>query len=108
MDKKRKLSLALSLITKPKILVLDEPTLGLDVISRKELWSLINYYKKHTLILFTTHYIEEAEEYADEIAIINKGKIVIQGNKMKIIKSAKAKNFTDAFIKLSGGKNYDA
>lgn len=102
---KRKLSLAMALITEPKILILDEPTLGLDVISRKELWSLINLYKKDVLIIFTTHYIEEAEKYADDIAIISNGKIVAHGNKNAIIKKAHVKNFTDAFIKLAGGYN---
>lgn len=100
---KRKLSLAIALITEPKILILDEPTLGLDVVARKELWSLINSYKNEILILFTTHYIEEAEKYADDIAIISKGKIVAHGNQKQIIDIAKTSSFTDAFIKLAGG-----
>ncbi|MCQ2776611.1 MAG: hypothetical protein MJ217_02705 [Bacilli bacterium] len=57
------------------------------------------------LIIFTTHYIEEAEKYADDIAIISKGKIVAHGNKKQIIKIAKTKTFTDAFIKLAGEHN---
>lgn len=102
---KRKLSLAMALITEPKILILDEPTLGLDVIARKELWSLINSYKNEMLIIFTTHYIEEAEKYADDITIISKGKIVAQGNQKQIIEKANVQTFTDAFIKLAGGYN---
>lgn len=102
---KRKLSLAMALITEPKILILDEPTLGLDIIARKELWTLINSYKDKMLVLFTTHYIEEAEKYADDIAIISKGKIVAHGNQKQIIEKAKTSSFTDAFIKLAGGYN---
>ena len=101
----RKLSIAIALINNPKILFLDEPTLGLDVISRKELWKIIENLKKNTTIILTTHYMEEAEKLSDRIGIMSKGKLVAVGTPKELIKLSKQKNFEDAFICLStGGK----
>ncbi len=100
----RKLSIALSLINEPKILFLDEPTLGLDVIARRELWNVIEKLKGKITIILTTHYMEEAEKLSDRIGIMNKGNLIEVGTKDEIIKKAKTSNFEDAFVKLSGGE----
>ena len=102
---KRRLNLAMALISKPKVLILDEPTLGLDVKSRKELWNIINDFKKDSTVLFTTHYLEEAEKYADRIAIMNKGKIALCGTKEEILAKSKSDSFEDAFLKYAGGED---
>ena len=99
----RKLSLAISLINEPKILFLDEPTLGLDVISRKELWHILDNLKGKITIILTTHYMEEAEYLSDRIAIMNNGKLVTVSSCKEILKSTKTKKLEDAFIKLVGG-----
>lgn len=96
----RKLSIAISLINDPKILFLDEPTLGLDVISRHDLWKIIELLKGKTTIILTTHYMEEAEALSDRIGIMNKGKLIELGTSKELIKKAKTKNFEDAFIKI--------
>lgn len=96
----RKLSIAISLINDPKILFLDEPTLGLDVISRHDLWKVIELLKGKTTIILTTHYMEEAEVLSDRIGIMNKGKLIELGTSKELIKKAKTKNFEDAFIKI--------
>lgn len=96
----RKLSIAISLINNPKILFLDEPTLGLDVISRHDLWKVIELLKGKTTIILTTHYMEEAEALSDRIGIMNKGKLIELGTSKELIKKAKTKNFEDAFIKI--------
>ena len=95
----RKLSIAISLINSPKILFLDEPTLGLDVISRHDLWNIIESLKGNTTIILTTHYMEEAEKLSDRIGIMNKGKLIELGTAKELIKKKKAKTFEDDFIK---------
>ncbi len=72
---KRKLSIAMALISEPKVLFLDEPTLGLDVLARRELWKTIAALKGRITILLTTHYMEEAQQLADRIAIMIDGEI---------------------------------
>ncbi len=96
----RKLSIAISLINDPLILFLDEPTLGLDVISRQDLWKVINSLKGKTTIILTTHYMEEAEKLSDRIGIMNKGKLIEVGTSKELMKKAKTKTFEDAFIKI--------
>ena len=96
----RKLSIAISLINNPIVLFLDEPTLGLDVISRRELWKVIKSLKGNTTIILTTHYMEEAEELSDRIGIMNKGKLIRLGTAKELMSSVKAKSFEDAFIKI--------
>lgn len=100
----RKLSIALSLINDPKILFLDEPTLGLDVISRKELWKVINNLKGKVTIILTTHYMEEAEKLSDDIAIMNKGKIIAHGSLQYLRKISGKTNFDDVFTTLVMGE----
>ena len=99
----RKLSIALSLINGPQILFLDEPTLGLDVIARKELWNLIENLKGKITIILTTYYMEEAESLSDRIGIMVNGKLIDVGTSEELIKKTKTKNFEDAFIKIATG-----
>ena len=101
----RRLSIAISLINNPKILFLDEPTLGLDVIARKELWNIINELKGKITIILTTHYMEEAENLSDRIGIMANGDLVDVGTKEELINKAKAKNFEDAFVSIATGGN---
>ena len=99
----RKVSIAISLINDPKILFLDEPTLGLDVIARKELWKVINELKGKITIILTTHYMEEAESLSDRIGIMANGNLIEIGTAKELIKKAHTKNFEDAFIKIATG-----
>ena len=99
----RKVSIAISLINDPKILFLDEPTLGLDVIARKELWKVIYELKGKITIILTTHYMEEAESLSDRIGIMANGKLIDIGTSEELIKKTKAKNFEDAFVSIATG-----
>ena len=99
----RKVSIAIALINEPKILFLDEPTLGLDVIERKELWNVIEKLKGKITIILTTHYMEEAESLSDIIGIMAKGNLVDVGTAKELIKRAGTKNFEDAFVKIATG-----
>ena len=99
----RKLSIALSLINDPEILFLDEPTLGLDVIARKELWKIIESLKNKTTIILTTHYMEEAEKLSDRVGIMSKGNLILTGTTKEIIKKSGCTNFEDAFVKIVTG-----
>ena len=104
----RKLSIALSIVSKPKVLFLDEPTLGLDVISRRELWKTINSLKGNMTIILTTHYMEEAEELSDRIGIMKEGNLLFIGNKEELYKSTNKDNVEEAFISIiSKGEIYE-
>lgn len=98
---KRRLSIAIGLISKPKILFLDEPTLGLDVIARRELWKIINNMKGKITIILTTHYLEEAEALCDRVAVMAKGMVKATGTPAELKAIAKTDNFEDAFIKIA-------
>ena len=101
----RKLSIALALISKPKILFLDEPTLGLDVIARRELWKTINELKGKMTIILTTHYMEEAEALSDRIGIMKDGKLLFVGTKDELFNKTGKTNVEDSFIEIvSGGE----
>ena len=100
---KRRLSIAMALITNPKIVFLDEPTLGLDVRARRELWHIINELKGKTTIILTTHYLEEVEALADSIAIIDKGKLKIKGTLEELKKSTGKDKLEDIFMSLTEG-----
>ena len=97
----KRLSIALAVITKPKILFLDEPTLGLDVLARRKLWELIERLKKTMTIFLTTHYLEEVERLTDRIGVISKGSIKCVGTLEEILKLTGCNNLEDSFIKLS-------
>lgn len=102
---KRRLSLAMSVITNPKLLILDEPTLGLDIKSRKELWKIISELKGKTTILLTTHYLEEAVSLADTIGLMKKGELVAFGSAKEIVESSGKADFESAFLALCGGED---
>lgn len=97
----RRLSIALALIPAPEILFLDEPTLGLDVLARRELWSLIEKLKGHTTVVLTTHYLEEAEALSDRIGIMAKGVLRAVGTADELKAAAGCEKFEDAFVRLA-------
>ena len=96
----RRVSIAMALISEPKILFLDEPTLGLDVIARYELWEVIRALKSKITIILTTHYMEEAEELADRIGIMKNGRLLAIGTAEELNKMAGAKDFETAFVSI--------
>ncbi len=100
---KRRLSIAMALISEPKILFLDEPTLGLDVIARSELWELIRSLKGKITIILTTHYMEEAEKLSDRIAIMKDGKLLVCDTAEKIKEMAGVASFEEAFVSIVRG-----
>ena len=97
----RRLSIAMALITEPEILFLDEPTLGLDVIARRELWAIIKKLKEKTTIILTTHYLEEVEALSDRVAIMQKGKIKAIGTVEELLNQTNSKTLEDAFVLLN-------
>lgn len=100
----RRLSIAVSLVSKPKVLFLDEPTLGLDVLSRRELWKIIKELKGKMTIVLTSHYLEEIEALCDRVSIMSKGKILEEGTIEEIKNRANETSFEEAFVKVVGGK----
>ncbi len=99
----RRLCIAMALISQPEILFLDEPTLGLDVLARSDLWDLICSLKEKVTIVLTTHYMEEAEALSDRIAIMKDGKLLICDTADKIKEAAGTDNFEQAFIRIVKG-----
>lgn len=99
----RRLSIAMALISEPKILFLDEPTLGLDVIARSDLWELVRSLKGKVTIILTTHYMEEAEALSDRIAIMKDGKLLVCDTADGIKKIAGTENFEEAFVRVVKG-----
>ncbi len=99
----RRLSIAMALISEPKILFLDEPTLGLDVIARSDLWDMIRSLKGKVTIILTTHYMEEAEALSDRIAIMKDGKLLICDTAEKIKEAAGTESFEQAFVRIVKG-----
>ncbi|MBK4213721.1 ABC transporter ATP-binding protein [Bacillus safensis] len=97
----RRLSIAMALITDPKILFLDEPTLGLDVIARRELWSAIEKLKGSMTIILTTHYMEEAEALSDRIGTMAKGKLKAVGTAAELKESTNTKSLEEAFVSIA-------
>ena len=99
----RRLSIAMALISEPQVLFLDEPTLGLDVIARSELWNTIQELKGRITIVLTTHYMEEAEALADHIGIMKDGRMLISGTAEEIKQKAGKDKFEEAFIAVVKG-----
>lgn len=99
----RRLSIAMALISEPKILFLDEPTLGLDVLARSDLWDIIRALKGNVTIILTTHYMEEAEALSDRIAIMKDGRLLICNTADKIKETAGTDNFEQAFVRIVKG-----
>ena len=99
----RRLSIAMALVSKPKLLFLDEPTLGLDVLARRELWKLIEALKGEMTILLTTHYLEEAEALSDRVGVMNAGRLIAEGSVPALLAQTGKENLEEAFIALCGG-----
>ena len=99
----RRLSIAMALISEPKILFLDEPTLGLDVIARSELWEVIRSLKGKATVILTTHYMEEAEALSDRIGIMKDGKLLTVGTAREIMDMTGKDRFEDAFVSVVRG-----
>ena len=99
----RRVSIAMALISEPKILFLDEPTLGLDVIARHELWGIIRSLKGRITIILTTHYMEEAEALSDRIGIMKNGSLLAVGTVEELNKMAGTKDFETAFVSVVKG-----
>ena len=96
----RRVSIAMALISEPQILFLDEPTLGLDVIARHDLWDVIRSLKGKITILLTTHYMEEAEKLSDRIGIMKSGKLLAVGTSEELTAKAGATDFESAFVSI--------
>lgn len=99
----RRLSIAMALIGEPEILFLDEPTLGLDVLARSELWDVIRALKGRVTVVLTTHYMEEAEALSDRIAIMKAGKLLVCDTADRIKEIAGTADFEEAFIRIVKG-----
>ncbi len=104
----RKLSIALALVSQPKVLFLDEPTLGLDVISRRELWKTISSLKGKITIILTTHYMEEAEALSDRIGVMKDGALLFVGTKEEMFAFTGKTNVEEAFVHIVSGGEYSA
>ena len=96
----RKLSISMALVSEPEVLFLDEPTLGLDVFARRELWKVIEELKGKVTIVLTTHYMEEAENLSDRICVMKNGKIIDIGTAKELMQKTNTDKFEDAFIKI--------
>ena len=90
----------MALISEPAVLILDEPTLGLDVIARSELWDMIRALKGKMTIILTTHYMEEAEALSDRIGIMKNGKLLTVGSAQELIERTNTDKFENAFISI--------
>lgn len=99
----RRLSIAMALISEPQILFLDEPSLGLDVLARSDLWDSIRALKKHITIILTTHYMEEAQALSDRIGIMKDGRLLALGTAEELKQRAGTERFEDAFVALVKG-----
>ena len=100
----RRVNIAMALISEPSILFLDEPTLGLDVIARNELWDIIRSLKGKVTIILTTHYMEEAEALSDRIGIMKNGKLLVIGTVHKLMEMTSTDKFENAFISVVKGE----
>lgn len=99
----RRVSIAMALIGEPKILFLDEPTLGLDVLARQELWDMIRSLKGNATIILTTHYMEEAEALSDRIGIMKNGHLLAVGTAEELKCLAETSDFETAFVRIVKG-----
>lgn len=99
----RRLSIAMALVSEPRILFLDEPTLGLDVLARAELWKIISALKGKVTVILTTHYMEEAEALSDRVAIMKDGRLLVCDTPQNIKRATQTENFEQAFIRVVQG-----
>lgn len=104
----RRLSVGMALITRPKLVFLDEPTLGLDILTRRELWQYIIALKTETAVVLTTHYLEEAEKLCDRVAVMSRGRLAAIGTAEELRSQTGESSFENAFLKLAGaGDDYE-
>ena len=96
----RRVSIAMALMGEPQILFLDEPTLGLDVIARRELWDVIRALKGKVTVILTTHYMEEAESLSDRIGIMKSGHLLVVGTADELMERAGTSDFESAFVSI--------
>ena len=96
----RRVSIAMALISRPQVLFLDEPTLGLDVLARRGLWDVIRGMKGRVTIVLTTHYMEEAEELSDRIGIMKDGRLIAVGTARELKERAGTEDFEKAFVSI--------
>ena len=96
----RRVSIAMALISQPRILFLDEPTLGLDVIARHDLWETIRSLKGKVTVILTTHYMEEAEALSDRIGIMKDGRLLATGTAAELKQMTKSDSFEAAFVSI--------
>ena len=101
----RRLSIAMALVSEPKILFLDEPTLGLDVLARADLWEIIRSLKGKVTVILTTHYMEEAEALSDRVAVMRDGKLLICDTPQGIKDATGTDSFEQAFVAVVKGVN---
>ncbi len=109
---KRKLSIAMAMIGEPKVLFLDEPTLGLDVLARRELWKVIEKLKSKITIILTTHYMEEAEQLSDRIGVMINGELKAEGRLSELEAQTGEQGLENVFVKIAenadkGGESND-
>ncbi len=102
----RRLSIGMAIVTEPKLVFLDEPTLGLDIVSRRELWKYIRQVAENAAVVLTTHYLEEAEALCERIAIMAHGKISAVGTCDELKDISGEQTFENAFLRLSGEEEY--
>lgn len=105
---KKRLSIAVALLHRPKIIIADEITIGLDPDLRKKIWDLLSELKKDASIIFTTHYLEEAQKLCDRIALMNLGEIIAYGSPEEIMRQTESKNLDEVFFKLVTARKKDA
>lgn len=98
---RRRLSIGMGIIHRPKVLFLDEPTLGLDVLARRELWDLVNELRQSMTVLLTTHYMEEAEALSDEIAVMDRGRLLASGTLDQLRTLTGMTSLEDIFVSLA-------
>lgn len=98
---RRRLSIGMGILHRPKVLFLDEPTLGLDVLARRELWNLVNELRQSMTILLTTHYMEEAQALSDRIAVMNCGKLLASGTLDQLREQTGMTSLEDIFVELA-------
>ena len=99
----RRLSIAMALVARPEILFLDEPTLGLDVLARAELWDVIRALKGRITVILTTHYMEEAEALSDRVGVMKDGRLLALGTPEELKVRTGCEKFEDAFIAIVKG-----
>ncbi|ADL53307.1 ABC transporter ATP-binding protein [Clostridium cellulovorans] len=101
---KQKVNLALAFINKPKLVLLDEPTTGLDPLARKEFWEALHKLCNNTLLFLSSHYMEEVQEHCSKIVYLHDGNLVFAGDTKELLEKENLKSLSDVYLRISGGK----